>query len=71
MPEKYWYKTIGLEPDVTCVEPCNINKGNMIGSVNCQKCKFNIDRIEEFDFDNIYELPYVRCKIIQQALGKE
>ncbi len=39
--KKYYYRTIGREPDVDCVEDCPIGEKAKIGSVMCQYCKHN------------------------------
>jgi hypothetical protein len=42
--KKLFYNTKGNEPDIECIDPCEFekyrpNKGTMIGSASCQKCR--------------------------------
>jgi hypothetical protein len=55
--KKLFYKTVGQEPDVDCVDPCKyedrLSKGTMIGSCKCRDC------IACFGWDS--EEQWVKC----------
>jgi hypothetical protein len=61
MVKKYFFNTDGA----VCLDYCNVlNDNTKIGSVNCKKCKFNIDKDKFVDGNN----KYVRCSKLKEAL---
>lgn len=65
--EKYYFKTAGFSFD-TCVEPCQIKKGTMIGSVSCQKCENLTDKDKPCNYTG--QIDWIKCKEIEKAKPK-
>ena len=64
--EKYYFNTI--DNGSVCIDYCNVlNDETKIGSVICQKCKFNINRDTFVDGNN----KFVRCNKLKEALNHE
>lgn len=67
--EKYYFKTIGSEPDEQCVEKCHVHdNGIMIGSYSCTKCEFH--KGNDLDPDNKYSsMSWLKCSKLSEARG--
>ncbi len=64
MTKKYFYNT--ESNGSVCIDYCNVlNDDTKIGSVNCKKCKFNIDKDADCNTD------FVRCSKLKQALNHD
>lgn len=65
--DKYFFKTKGVSPDISCIEYCYVqNNGVRIGSVICQECKYLIKHDERNQFTD--EIDWIICEKIEEAI---
>jgi hypothetical protein len=63
--EKYYFKTVGWD-NGTCVEHCKVkDNGTMIGSFNCQECKYCIEHQKPNEFTE--QVEWIKCSKINEA----
>ncbi len=66
--EKYYFKTRGEEPDITCIERCMFkDNGTCIGSATCQECEHHIEN----NIDEYFSISWIKCNQINKTISNE